>query len=99
MYAILSIIKNLKFCAMSTGKILFGVLAGVAAGAVLGILFAPAKGSKTRKKIAKKGMDYADELSEKLKSFMEEMTEKFESAVNKANGPTGEESVNSNSGS
>jgi gas vesicle protein len=84
---------------MSTGKILFGVLAGVAAGAVLGILFAPAKGSKTRKKIAKKGMDYADELSGKLKDFMEEMTEKFESAVNKSQGPTGEESVNANSGS
>ena len=83
---------------MSTGKILFGVLAGVAAGAVLGILFAPAKGSKTRKKIAKKGMDYADELSEKLKDFMEEMTEKFESAVNKTKGSTGEESVNENIG-
>ena len=83
---------------MSTGKILFGVLAGVAAGAVLGILFAPAKGSKTRKKIAKKGMDYADELSGKLKDFMEEMTEKFESAVNKANDPTGEEAVKTNSG-
>ena len=83
---------------MSTGKILFGVLAGVAAGAVVGILFAPAKGSKTRKKIAKKGMDYADELSEKLKNFMEEMTEKFETAVNKTQGSAGEESVNSNSG-
>lgn len=84
---------------MSTGKILFGVLAGVAAGAVLGILFAPAKGSKTRKKIAKKGMDYAEELTEKLNGFMEEMTEKFESAVTKTKGPAGEESVNANSGS
>jgi len=84
---------------MSTGKILFGVLAGIAAGAVLGILFAPAKGSKTRKKIAKKGIDFADELSEKLKDFMEEMTEKFDSAVNKTKDSTGEESVNANSGS
>ena len=39
---------------MGTGKILLGVLAGVAAGATLGILFAPAKGSKTRKKIIEK---------------------------------------------
>lgn len=83
---------------MSTGKILFGVLAGVAAGAIVGILFAPAKGSKTRKKIAKKGMDYADELSEKLKDFMMEMTEKCESAINKSKGSTGDEPINANSG-
>ena len=84
---------------MSTGKILFGVLAGVAAGAVLGILVAPAKGSKTRKRIAKKGIDFADELNEKLKDFMEEMTEKFDTAVNKTKGSTGDETVNANSGS
>ena len=40
---------------MGNGKILLGVLAGAAAGATLGILFAPKKGSVTRKKIIKKG--------------------------------------------
>ena len=35
---------------MSKGKLLLGVLAGVAAGALLGILMAPDKGSETRKK-------------------------------------------------
>jgi gas vesicle protein len=43
---------------MSAGKVLLGLLAGVAAGATLGILFAPEKGAVTRKRIAKKGDDY-----------------------------------------
>ena len=32
---------------MDSGKVVLGVLAGVAAGAILGILFAPEKGSVT----------------------------------------------------
>ena len=63
---------------MSTGKILLGVLAGVAAGALLGVLFAPAKGSDTRKKICKKGEDCADELKEKFNEFLDSISEKFE---------------------
>jgi len=63
---------------MSTGNILLGVVAGVAIGATLGILFAPDKGSTTRRKIAKKSDDYADQLSEKFNEFIESVTEKFE---------------------
>ena len=40
---------------MKSGKILLGIMAGTAAGALLGILFAPEKGPVTRKKILKKG--------------------------------------------
>ena len=40
---------------MNASKVLMGVLGGVAVGAVAGILFAPAKGTKTRKRIMKKG--------------------------------------------
>jgi gas vesicle protein len=36
---------------MSSGKFFWGVLAGVAAGALLGVLLAPDKGSETRRKI------------------------------------------------
>lgn len=63
---------------MSSGKVLLGVLAGVAVGATLGILFAPDKGSTTRRKIIEKGDDYADELNEKFNEFIEGMTRKFE---------------------
>jgi gas vesicle protein len=64
---------------MSSGKVLLGLLAGVAAGALLGVLFAPEKGSVTRKKIAKKSEDYAGELKDKFDEFLESINKKFES--------------------
>jgi gas vesicle protein len=51
---------------MSSGKVILGILAGAAAGALLGILFAPEKGSTTRKKILSKGEEYADESERKI---------------------------------
>lgn len=42
------------------------MLAGTAAGVALGILFAPDKGSNSRKKIVKKSDDLVDALEEKL---------------------------------
>jgi gas vesicle protein len=71
---------------MSSGKVLLGVLAGVAAGALLGILFAPDKGSETRKKITKKSDEYADALKEKFDQFLESLTEQFEKAKEEAAG-------------
>jgi gas vesicle protein len=63
---------------MDSGKVFLGVLAGIAAGAVLGILFAPDKGSETRKKLAGKGEDYSDLVKEKVNEFLGSMSEKFE---------------------
>jgi gas vesicle protein len=65
---------------MSSGKVLLGVLAGVAAGALIGVLFAPDKGSATRSKISKKGEDYADSLKDKFDEFIDGITSKFEKA-------------------
>jgi len=65
---------------MSSGKVLLGVLAGVAAGALLGILFAPEKGSTTRRKIVSKGEEYVDDLKEKFGEFVDKVADKFESA-------------------
>lgn len=67
---------------MSTGKILLGVLAGVAAGALLGVLFAPDKGSVTRKKIIKKSDEYADALNEKFNEYMDTISEKIDDVKN-----------------
>jgi gas vesicle protein len=63
---------------MSSGKVLLGVLAGVAAGALLGILFAPDKGWNTRKKISKKADEYMDGLKEKFDEFMDTISEKID---------------------
>jgi gas vesicle protein len=49
---------------MSTGKLILGVLGGVAAGALLGVLFAPEEGKVTRKKIKTKANDSAEDLKE-----------------------------------
>jgi len=63
---------------MSAGKVLLGVVAGLAAGALLGVLFAPEKGSDTRKMIKRKSEDLADEFKEKFDDFLETVSEKFE---------------------
>jgi len=65
---------------MDTGKILLGVLAGVAAGAVLGILFAPDKGTETRRKISTKSGDIKDDLKENFNEFVDSVSDKFNSA-------------------
>jgi gas vesicle protein len=63
---------------MSSGKIMLGVAAGVAAGAVLGVLFAPARGSATRKSIARKGIDGSENVQENLNDYIDATTEAYE---------------------
>ena len=65
---------------MSTGKVLLGLVAGAAAGAVLGILFAPEKGSVTRKQISQKGQDYLDQLTSKFNDFIATASSELEDA-------------------
>ena len=58
----------------STSNFLLGLLAGAAAGAIVGILFAPDKGSKTRENIKKKLLDLSDEYGLGIGELVEEMT-------------------------
>ena len=64
---------------MKTGNVVLGLLAGVAAGAILGILLAPDKGSNTRNKIITKGEDYADDVKEKFNEAVDAITDKDKS--------------------
>ena len=61
---------------MNAGKILLGVIAGAAAGALLGLLFAPEKGSDTRRMISDKEGDIADLLKDKFNDFLGCVTSK-----------------------
>jgi len=58
-----------------TGKIITAVAAGAAAGAVLGVLFAPDKGSETRKKITDQGKKMADGVKDKFRKGKEKLNE------------------------
>ena len=67
---------------MKSGNVLLGILAGISAGTLLGILIAPNKGSRTRKMILDKGEDYADALKDKveeLSDMVETITDKYQS--------------------
>lgn len=66
-------LRNFNASDMKNGKAFLAVIAGVAAGAVLGMLLAPGKGSDTRKKISRKSEDLADALDEKIDRKFEEL--------------------------
>jgi gas vesicle protein len=63
---------------MKNNKALLGFLGGIATGALLGVLYAPDKGSKTRKKIKQKGGKYADDAKDKAEEILETFSQKYE---------------------
>ena len=62
----------------NSGKLLLGVLAGAAAGVLLGVLLAPDKGSATRDRIAHLGDDYAGDITDKIRELRDSINDRID---------------------
>jgi gas vesicle protein len=74
---------------INNGKLVGAVLLGAAIGGVLGVLFAPDKGTETRKKIMTKGGDLRDSIKDKFTGLMdnvEEMESEIADKIHHKNG-------------
>ena len=66
------------------GKLIAALLLGAAAGAVLGVLFAPEKGSDTRKKMAGRATELGDELRQRFNKSKDSVNDLKERMAGKA---------------
>jgi gas vesicle protein len=69
---------------MSTSKVILGVVIGMAAGAVMGILSAPDSGKNTRQKISNKRQAYMDDLKYRVNGFKEGFRDRVDTVKNEA---------------
>ena len=70
---------------MSNTKTLLGFVAGAAVGALAGILFAPDKGSQTRKNITNKAGDISDSLKSSFDDFIDGLKSAYTGSKEDAN--------------
>lgn len=76
---------------MKSQLLILGLFVGFTTGLLIGIIFAPEKGAKMRRKFFKKSGDYSKVFLDKMEDFHESIPEKFkiskkrvEEAVSKA---------------
>ncbi|QSB29017.1 YtxH domain-containing protein [Flavobacterium sp. CLA17] len=72
---------------MESGKLAATLLAGVAIGAAIGVLFAPEKGEDLRNKLADLKSDYLGNLKDKITDFTGDLTGKNTPNSGSANQP------------
>lgn len=61
-------------------RAVLGFLAGAAIGAIAGILFAPDKGSETRRKISRKSSELGESLKNSFNDFVDSVKESYATA-------------------
>lgn len=69
---------------MKKSDVVVGILGGLAVGAILGVLFAPDKGSNTRRKIAEKGTDLKDNLKGNFNHFVASIEDQYSNFTSNA---------------
>lgn len=63
---------------MNTGKAVISIIAAATMGAVIGMLFAPEKGTNNRKKIVNEGKKYLDDMMGRYIHIVEEVNKSIE---------------------
>jgi gas vesicle protein len=66
----------------STGKVLLAIIGAAAAGAIIGMLVAPEKGSDLRKRISETTGDWASQLNQLLATGKEQLQNLTNTAKN-----------------
>ncbi|MBT1698795.1 YtxH domain-containing protein [Fulvivirgaceae bacterium PWU4] len=74
----------------STGKVLLAIIGAAAAGAIIGMLVAPEKGSDLRKRISDTTGDWASQLSNLLAQGKEQLENLKQSAMSEGENVAGE---------
>ncbi len=64
----------------STSKIILATLAGVAAGAAIGLLMAPDKGTETRRRLAEGSSDLWDSMKNQFSGMVDTMKDEYDHA-------------------
>ncbi len=70
----------------NTSNVLIGLLAGLAAGAALGILLAPDKGSETRDKLSQSLKDLGDSIKDTAADQIQKLTDAKDQIISKVKG-------------